>query len=286
MLRQLEQAEAAAERLHHPDDAEALHDLRVALRHLRTYLTAYRKLFAKAVSLKSLEDLRNLTRLTGPARDAEVQAAWLAEQSRARHTSSTARLRFRLHEHHAELLLEIRKRFTRDFPPLAARLRRQLERAKDKGQRRFGSYTAKQVLRRGRRLRKRLGRIHGLADIEGCHEARIAAKRVRYLLEPFEELRGAHKRIQHLKALQETLGQMHDLHVLLQTMTEAPENAQPPKRRGQGSELASLAASARRRLTALYNRVERDWLGEARTELDEALAQVASALRKAGRSSS
>jgi CHAD domain-containing protein len=285
MLHHLEQAEAAAERLQHPDDAEALHDLRVALRHLRTYLTTYRKPFAKTVSPKSLEALRNLTRLTGPARDAEVQAAWLTEHSHARHTLSAARLRSRLHEHHAELLLEIRERFTRDFPLLAARLRRQLDRAEDERQRRFGSYTAKQVLRRGRRLRKRLGRIQGMADIEGCHEARIAAKRVRYLLEPFEELRGAHKRIQHLKALQETLGQMHDLHVLLQTMTEAPESSQSPKRRGRGSELASLAAIARRRLSALYGQVERDWLGEARTELDEAMAQAASALRKAGRSS-
>jgi len=275
MLQHLEQAEAATQRLHHSGDAEALHDLRVALRHLRTYLTTYRKLFAKAVTPKSREALRDLARLTNPARDAEVQASWIAGQSLARRSPSgaAARLRSRLTEHHAELLEELRERFTHDLPPLSTRLRRQLERAEDPGGRLFGRYTAKRVLRLGRRLRERLDRIEGPSDVEGCHEARIAAKRVRYLLEPFEELRGAHKLIHRLKALQETLGDMHDLHVLLETM------------RGRGSELDSLASSARRRLTQLYREVEQSWLGEAGAGLEKALAQVASAMRKAGRPS-
>jgi CHAD domain-containing protein len=285
MLLHLERAEAAAGRLHDPGDTEALHDLRVALRHLRTYLNTYRKLFAKTVSPQALETLRNLTRLTNPARDAEVQATWIAGQSRARRSPSgaAARLRSRLTQHHDELLQEIRERFTQDFPPLAKRLSRQLERAEDPSGRRFGRYTAKRVLRLGRRLRTRLDRIEGLSDVEGCHEARIAAKRVRYLLEPFEALRGARKLIQRLKALQDTLGDMHDLHVLLETMTETPESTPPPPRRRRGSELDSLASSARRRLTQLYRQVEQGWRGEAGAELEEALDRVASAMRKAAR---
>jgi CHAD domain-containing protein len=274
MLRHLKKAEAAVESLRHPDDAEALHDLRVALRHLRTYLASYRKRFKDAVPDKSLEALRELTQLTGPARDAEVQAEWISKQPQGRRATSgaVAHLLSRLNERHAELLREIHERFTQDFPRLATRLRRQLQHAEDKGRRTFGRYTAKQVLRQGQRLRERLDRLVGPADVEGCHKARIAAKRVRYLLEPFEALPEVAPLLERLKQLQDTLGQVHDLHVLMETMAG-----------DQASELASLAVRALQRLTRLYAEVERDWLGEAGAGLDESLATVASTLREAGR---
>jgi CHAD domain-containing protein len=283
MLQHLEQAVAASERLPDPDDAEALHDLRVALRHLRTYLTTYRKLLADAVPARSLDTLRNLTHLTNPARDAEVLVSWIAGHSRARRgpASPTTRLRSRLTERHDQLLRELRDRFADDFPQLARRLRRQLDRAENGGSRTFGQYTAKQVRRQGRRFRKRLDRIEGIADIAGCHQARIAAKRVRYLLEPFDELRGVSKLIDRLKELQDTLGELHDLHVLLETMSDAPESAHGPKKRGP-SELASLASTARRRMTRLYAEVEKHWLDGAGAKLDKNLTQAASSIREAG----
>ncbi len=285
MLQHLEEAEAAVERLPRPDDPEALHDLRVALRHLRTYLAAYRKLFADTVSDKSLETLRELTQLTGPARDAEVQAQWLAEHSRSRRatTSPATHLRTRLTQHHEELLLDIRERFARDFPRLAARLRRQLKRAKASGRRTFGKDTAKRVVRQGHRLRERLDRIEGMADVEGAHASRITAKRVRYLLEPFGKLDGVHDTIQRLKELQDAFGELHDLHVMLETMSDVPESAHASRKRRAGSELAALASTARRRMTRLYAQSEQRWRGAEGAELDEALAQAASTLRKAGR---
>ncbi len=285
MLQHLEEAVAAVERLPDSEDTEALHDLRVALRHLRTYLTTYSKLFSEAVPARSLEALKELTRLTNPARDAEVQAGWIAEHSPSRQSSSSpaARLHSRLTEHHAELLRVIRERFTRDFPRLARRLRRQLHRAEDEDARTFGKYSSKQVLRRGRRLRERLDRIEGMADIEGCHKARIAAKRVRYLLEPFDSLESAEELIDQLKELQDTLGELHDLHVLMETMSSATENTQAPKGRRQRSELASLASTARQRMTRIYAQVEKRWLNDTKASLDEALARAASKIRKAGR---
>jgi CHAD domain-containing protein len=283
LLQHLEQAVAASERLPDPEDADALHDLRVALRHLRTYLTTYRKLLADAVPARSLDTLRELTHLTNPARDAEVLVSWIAGHSRARRgpASPTNRLRSRLTERHDQLLREIRDRFADDFPQLARRLQRQLERAENGGSRTFGQYTAKQVRRQGRRFRKRLERIEGIADIDGCHQARIAAKRVRYLLEPFDELRGVSKLIDRLKELQDTLGELHDLHVLLETMSDAPESAHGPKKRGR-SELASLASTARRRMTRLYAEVEKHWLDGAGAELDKDLSKAASSIREAG----
>jgi CHAD domain-containing protein len=281
MLQHLDEAESAAERLSHRNDAEALHDLRVALRHLRTYLDTYRQLFADAVPGKSLEALRELSHLTNPARDAEVETSWIAKHSRARRAApGAAHLRSQLNRRHTQVLRKIRERFSNDFPPLAQRLRRQLKRAKDSDPRTFGQYTAKQVRRQGRSMRKCLDRILGPTDIEHCHQARIAAKRVRYLLAPFHELEGTSQLIERLKALQDTLGEMHDLHVLLETMAEASERTRTKKTRVSRSEAAPLAASARRQLPRLYAQVRRRWLGKAGDTLDEAIEDVASQLRK------
>jgi CHAD domain-containing protein len=285
MLQYLEKAEAAARRLHHPDDADALHDVRVALRHVRTYLTTYRKLFAQAITPRSREALRDLTHFTNPARDAEVQAAWFAGQPQTRSDPSgaAARLHARLNERLAELMRQIRERFAHDFPRVSASLRVELGQARDTGRRTFGRATAKQVLRQGQRLRRRLDRVEGMYDVEASHKSRIAAKRVRYLLEPFEDLSGFKQHIQYFKDLQDSLGEMHDLHVLLETLTQESERAQTPEKPSQTSELASLASQARQRLASLYGQAERAWRGFTGARLDAIVAQAASELRKVGR---
>lgn len=272
-LHHLKRAEAAVERLGDTDDTEALHDLRVELRHVRTYLRTYRKLFSGAVAPKSLEALRDFAHLTNPARDAEVHTAWLARQPQARGSRSGAasRLNSQLTQRHAKVLQQVRERFTQDFPQLAQRLRRQLQRAKAPGQGRFGKYTAQKLLRLSLRLRQRLDLIQGPSDVEGCHEARITAKRVRYLLEPFDELPGAPKALKRLKALQDTLGDMHDLHVLLETLN------------GRSPGLNALASRARRQLPPLYRQLQRRGLGKAGVPLDAALGKAAATLRKAAK---
>jgi len=288
VLHYLKKAEEAAQRLQDPDDAEALHDVRVALRHVRTYLATYRKLFAQAISPATLDALRDIAHLTNPARDAEVQAAWLADQPQVRENPSggAARLHSRLKERQAGLMRESRERFAHDLHPLATRLRWELDQATNKGQGTFGRATAKQVMRRGKRLRERLDRIEGVADVAGVHKARIAAKRVRYLLEPFKDLGRAHEPAMYLKDLQDILGEMHDLHVLLETMAGEPTSAQPPGQHAEASALAPLATKARERLSSLYSQVDRDWRSPAGARLDKAVIQAASVLRKAGRKKS
>ncbi len=69
--------EEAAGRLADPADAEALHDLRVALRRLRGALRALAPVLGEPLPEKDLRRLRKAARLTGPARDAEVLLAWL-----------------------------------------------------------------------------------------------------------------------------------------------------------------------------------------------------------------
>src|SRR5688572_6091086 len=71
---------AARPRLEKADDAEAVHDVRVALRKLRSCLRSHRDLLAGAVRKKTRTLLREIAHASGPARDAEVQLEWLAAQ--------------------------------------------------------------------------------------------------------------------------------------------------------------------------------------------------------------
>ena len=86
-LRLLGELGAARARLDAPDDAEALHDLRVALRRLRSLFRAYDAELGDAVGEKTRRRLRRLARATGEARDLEVHLAWLdAQRARMRAT--------------------------------------------------------------------------------------------------------------------------------------------------------------------------------------------------------
>ena len=81
----LDQAAEARPRLADPADAEGLHDFRVGLRRLRSCLKAYRAYLAQ-IPKKLDKRLRRLAGATGPGRDTEVQIDWL--RGRASHLSS------------------------------------------------------------------------------------------------------------------------------------------------------------------------------------------------------
>jgi CYTH domain-containing protein len=90
-------------------------------------------------------------------------------------------------------------------------------------------------------------------DVEEAtvHEARIAGKRVRYLLEPFARTTpGGQALLKRLRRFQDELGDLHDLDVLLR-LTHA-EAADPHLDAGVVLELAALAAHVEgaRRTTA------------------------------------
>ena len=79
----LDAAIAASVRLEDPNDRESLHDFRVALRRLRSWLRAFRADLRGTVRRKHRRRLRAVSRAAGAARDAEVHVAWLrdAEES-------------------------------------------------------------------------------------------------------------------------------------------------------------------------------------------------------------
>lgn len=224
-LRQLELAVVARDRLADPEDVEALHDLRVALRRLRSTLRSYRPQLAGSLSKKVLRRLRDLAAATGPGRDAEVQLAWLRGELpalvRAQRTGA-AWLLSRLSQRMDAGYEAAHEVLERDLPRLAEALRSRLSvystevNLEDALPRpTFASVTGDALRRQVDELRAELAAITGPQDQEDCHEARITAKRIRYLLEPLsEELPEVAPLVKRFKGLQDLLGDLHDAHML------------------------------------------------------------------------
>jgi CYTH domain-containing protein len=131
------------------------------------------------------------------------------------------------------------------------------------------------------------------------HESRIRAKRLRYLLEPVRaEVAGAKSLVRGLKALQELLGQLHDMHVIeaaletalaeashekamrLRDLAMAGERSalQRERRRDERLGIVTLSAVARATRDSLYAELEKHWLGTRMVELMSEVRNLADAI--------
>src|SRR5215212_2490990 len=232
----LGEATEAAERLAAGEDPEALHDYRVALRRLRSCLRAHAEVLDESVPKKAARRLRAVARATGVSRDAEVHLAWLREQLaglRPHRRVGAQWLIDRTEREKADADAELLRETADDF----ARVRHTLERA-------LASYTttarldassdeppyaelaSRLIEEHAAELERHLAAVSSPADRDQAHEARIAGKRLRYLLEPLgDELDGVAPVLNRLKVLQDALGELHDTHVFCEEITEAMAKA-------------------------------------------------------------
>lgn len=190
--------QACLARLRADTDGEALHDLRIALRRLRSLLRPLREVEAVAAVDQAAAAL---SRLSSPLRDLEVM---LAELERCGRSQLLAPRRLRWREGVASLLaapqlLEL-QRALEDFP---ANLREQQRAGQLKAlDKRIRRYLHKQE----RALRK------ALADPEhDRHRLRLLIKRLRYAVEVYPQLSPLDAQLPvRLKLAQAALGDWHD----------------------------------------------------------------------------
>jgi CHAD domain-containing protein len=296
---------------------EALHDFRVAVRRLRSLLRALRPSLDGAVRRKRERRLKGVADSTSEARDAEVQIAWLASE-RPRVSSQDAaavdwlveRLAQRQRAGYHEAGGELAERFRRLSGRLDRALGRPVEiRAGGAGVPSFGEVLAEIVRGQAAELLSALDAVSGPFDVERAHTARIAAKRLRYALEP---LRGNARAdsttaVGHLKELQDILGELHDAHVLGELLASAlVEVATDRARRAHASIVAGgdrahalriasrdavtrgllvLDARVAERATAAHGALVRDWIAARRELLLREVSAIGDALspRSAGR---
>jgi len=231
-LNLLDAASAARERLTDADDVEALHDFRVAMRRLRSTLRAYQPQLDAVVSPKLRRRLRDLARATGEARDVEVQISWL-EQRRDElppgRRAGVPWLVARLTQRRERTYRDIRERIAPKFDRLARRLRRALGAAPVRDATLpppLASLIAQLLEEQSSDLERRLALIRSPASHAEAHAARIRVKRARYLLEPVvREAAPAAPVLRRLKEIQQVLGDLHDLQVVIVRLGDAAAEA-------------------------------------------------------------
>ncbi len=277
----LARSRTASRRLGTRDDAEALHDFRVALRRLRSWLGAYRAHLGKSIPKRSRRDLKNLAAATTAGRDAEVQLAWVQQAARgwsADLLPGVAWLAGRLEERRDQAYRRALRRVGSRYGGLEQTLRARLRRRAGDDTERFGHVTASLIQAHAAALRDRLGEIAGAQDQSAVHAARIAAKRLRYLLEPLERYREeAASLIEQLRALQDLLGELHDLHLIRAELLTpvVPEAAR--------SGLAALGREVAERELELFSRLKGGWLDAAASDYLAQVDALSRALLVAGR---
>ena len=254
---------------------EPVHQMRVALRRLRSATL----LFRRAVGCPELDDaterLKRLGRVLGPPRDWDVFTAGAGREigavfaDDASVTSLLAAAQRRRRQVYAELVatldgpewrqLGIRlahlamarpwRDFTPDDPERAV-LQHDLQRAG------IAHFAERALTRRLDRVLEPGADLDGLS-VEALHELRLHCKRMRYAAEFFAPLfpgHGVRRFLRRLSALQEQLGHLNDTSVAALLMAELPSRG-PAQRQAIGIVRGFVAANA----AGSRARIDRHW---------------------------
>jgi CHAD domain-containing protein len=287
----LDAATEASARLDDPKDLEALHDFRVAIRRLRSTIRAYRPELQGSIRPKLRRGLRDITDESNRVREAEVALDWL----RGLKPDLTARERVglrwlvqRVEDRRASGLEHVRSDVRRSFRAAGRRLRKGLavyRQVMDPDQpetvESFASVARRALLEQAQQLDQLLGSVHA-PDDEEAHRARIAAKRLRYLLEPLvQALPASTGLVARLKELQDRLGELHDV-LELEHEVRAAVEAAAAERAGRLFDVALMDHATTEQLRAARRRDPRPGLVAVARRLRPRLATVFASLQSSG----
>ena len=277
-------AAQAADRLAHAHDDEALHDFRVAMRRLRSWFRAFDEELNGSVRRRDRRALRALVRATNSGRDTEVQLDWLARVTKskdAKRRSGAARLSDSIREQQRLAGNSFDASCIDDFTDLRKQLMNRFEKTlddSDDDEHTLAQSLAAKLSAHVDALTAALHAVHAFDDERAAHEARIAAKRLRYLLDPAApRVRLAAAMVERLKTLQDDLGELHDVHVLGHVLREAIVDAPMPNVEELMAVVARLESDTKR----IFGRVKRGWLERATAvrKLERDATAVAKRLR-------
>lgn len=228
----LDSATKARQRFDDASDAEALHDFRVGVRRLRSWIRALRPWLTDSTPKRARRRLKKAARLTGDSRDAEVHREWIIAQRGALSVRQRRGLTWLLEQVESEKSESDRlvatkgvRAFDRAQSTLARKLktyRSRVDADTDELPRPFASVMAELVRAQAAKLSRRLTMIESFDDARNVHKARLAGKRLRYLLEPIAiSVEAAGQFVHELAELQDVLGSWHDVHVFSDSIGKA-----------------------------------------------------------------
>jgi len=204
------------------EDPEELHDMRVATRRLRAALKLYSDTLPKRAE-RYERDLRWVATSLGEVRDLDVHLEGLSEES-SRNGEVLEDIVVLLRERR----IEARKRMlealdSNRYERLIATFSATLRRGRSPAPSAPILETAPELVRdRYKKVRKSANRLSEDSPPEHFHDLRKKGKRLRYALEPLQEIYGkpAKKMVKLLKNMQDDLGDHQDLIVASGLMEE------------------------------------------------------------------
>jgi CHAD domain-containing protein len=234
---------------------EAVHEMRVATRRLRSDLRTFREALEETWARELRTELTWLAEPLGRARDADVLAQRLAARvqelgasERAEATQLTAALRAQQASARTRLLRELdceRHRTLRNRLESAARMP-----APGPAGARSASKELPRVLSRAwHRLEQRVDALGKRPSNSELHTVRIAAKRCRYAAEACAPWLGkpARRLARAAKRLQETLGELNDAIVACSWLEDWARSAPSAQAAELARELVAMEHAAARR---------------------------------------
>ena len=258
------------------DDIEALHDMRVASRRLRTAMAVFGDVLPRDL-LALGDELGWVADALGEVRDLDVQLAWLRPQAQAANPAEPA-------EAGASALQPVVELLERHREAARARMLAALDSARHAilvdaltAKLRAGTPTpasgtlalhaAPRLLRRRwKPLRKRADRLGARSPDADYHAARIRAKRLRYATEFVTELYGkpARRFVAALKRTQDELGRRQDATITIDRLERlVADQSLPPAAVFAMGELAERERDAMRSINSAfpetYRRLRRRW---------------------------
>jgi triphosphatase len=204
------------------EDPEDLHDMRVATRRLRAALKLYSAFLPKR-SERYERDLRWVAGALGEVRDLDVHLEWLSEENSRNGEvleEVVSLLRERRVEARRGMLQALdSNRYQRLIATFSATLRRGRSPTPTAPIVKAAPYLVRD---RYRKVRKAANMLSEDSSPEHFHELRKKGKRLRYALEPLQEIYGkpAQKMVKLLKKTQDDLGDHQDLIVACGLMEE------------------------------------------------------------------
>ena len=187
MVEALENAEA---RRGSDDDSEALHDMRVAMRRLRSWLRAMDDSLHD-IGKKTRRRLDQIADASNASRDAEVLLGWLSDKVKAlapreraavrhlvkvlseRKADADAKLEAVVEQNQERTLRTLRRRLSRHAVPVNP--------ADGAADPTFGAVLAYAIMTQEAALADALAEVESITDDEAIHRARIRGKRLRYV---------------------------------------------------------------------------------------------------------
>ncbi|MEO7043220.1 MAG: CHAD domain-containing protein [Gemmatimonadaceae bacterium] len=206
-------------------DPESIHDFRIALRRLRSWLRTYRTSLDDTIRRRVLRSLRRISRATTELRDLDVQLAWLRSETSALGEGRLEAAKWVIASIKADRKVVWRKlerALDRKYASAERDLRRQLthyvERHKVNSTKppvSMRRITARALEAQATALSEALARIRSADDAGRLHRARIAAKRTRYVLDAIHpELSVEPAVVDDLARFQDSVGELRDAQLL------------------------------------------------------------------------